>query len=83
VIELRLQLLGAPEASLDGRPVRFRRRTSLPLLAYLALTGRRVPRSMLAAFLAGDLDEEPAQKRVRNTLNDLRAAVGDHLAVTR
>src|SRR5262245_39425690 len=38
---------------------------------------------MLAAFLAGDLDEEPAQKRVRNTLNDLRAAVGDHLAVTR
>src|SRR5262245_42804754 len=44
---------------------------------------RPAPRSSLAAFLAGDLDEESAQKRLRNTLNDLRTAVGDHLAVTR
>ena len=83
VTELQLRLLGVPGASLDGRPVALRRRTSLALLAYLALTGRRYTRSMLAGILAGDASEEQAQKRVGNTLTDLRAAVGEHLHVTR
>ena len=38
---------------------------------------------MLAGILAGDASEEQAQKRVGNTLTDLRAAVGEHLHVTR
>ena len=36
-----------------------------------------------AGILAGDASEEQAQKRVGNTLTDLRAAVGEHLHVTR
>jgi hypothetical protein len=81
--ELRIRFLGVPEVSLAGRPVAFQRRASLALLAHLSVTGRRASRSSLAGFLAGDLDEEPAQRRVSNTLADLRAAVGDYLAVTR
>src|SRR5262249_45896257 len=83
VTGLRLRLLGVPEASLGGRPVAFRRRTSLALLAYLAVTGRRHSRAALAGFLAGDLDEAQAHKRIDNALNDLRAAAGGYVTATR
>ena len=81
--ELSLRLLGVPEVRLGDQPVALRRRTSVALLGYLAITGRRYPRSMLTGLLAGDASEEQAQKRVSNTLADLRAAVGEHLQVTR
>jgi DNA-binding SARP family transcriptional activator/predicted ATPase len=83
VSELRLHLLGAPGASVDGRPAPLRRRASLVLLAYLALTGRRYPRPVLAGLLAGEASAAQAQKRLTNALADLRAGVGDHLQVTR
>ena len=80
--ELRLRLLGVPEVRLGDQPVALRRRTSVALLGYLATTGRRSPRSMLTGLLAGDASEAQAQKRVSNTLTELRAAVGGHLQVT-
>ena len=81
--ELRLRLLGVPEVHLGDQPVALQRQTSVALLGYLATTGRRYPRSMLTGLLAGDASEEQAQKRVSNTLAGLRAAVGEHLQVTR
>ena len=81
------ELQPAPARRAGGAPRRPAGRAAAPhvgaLLAYLAITGRRYPRSMLTGLLAGDASEEQAQKRVSNTLADLRAAVGEHLQVTR
>jgi DNA-binding SARP family transcriptional activator len=38
---LSLRLLGPPEASLEGQPVRFRIKKALALLCYLAAEGGR------------------------------------------
>jgi DNA-binding SARP family transcriptional activator len=81
--DLRIRLLGVPEVSRSGQAVALRRRSSVALLAYLATTGRHCTRPMLATFLAGEASEEQAQKRVSNTLSDLRTALGEHLLVTR
>ena len=81
--ELRLCLLGYPLATLDGRPLALRRRASLALLAYLALSGRPHRREALATFLAGDASETRANKLLSNVLTDLRGAAGPYVAVTR
>ncbi len=81
--ELRLCLLGSPLATVDGRPLALRRRASLALLAYLALSGRPHRREVLATFLAGDASETRANKLLSNVLTDLRGAVGPYVAVTR
>ena len=68
---------------MDGRPLALRRRASLALLAYLALSGRPHRREALATFLAGDASETRANKLLSNVLTDLRGAVGPYVAVTR
>jgi DNA-binding SARP family transcriptional activator/predicted ATPase len=72
--ELRINLLGIPEIALDGAVVQLRRRSSLALLAYLALSNRPHTRDELAALLSGDVAEGQARKLLRNALTDL----GEH-----
>src|SRR5690606_16177176 len=77
---LDVRLLGIAELTLDGAPVRLKRRHSLALLSYLILTGRPHSREELATLLAGDLGEVPARKRLRNALADLvEQGLGEYL----
>ena len=82
--ELALRLIGVPELTLAGAPVRLRRRGALALLAYLVLTARPRAREELAALLAGDVADGSARKLLRNALADLNEhGLGSHLTITR
>ena len=73
---IQLNLLGAAEASLDGRPILFRTRKSLALLAYLALDPGLHPRERLAELLWPDADVVDARASLRTALNYVRQALG-------
>ena len=47
----RISLLGQPEASFEGRPLRFRIKKALALLCYLAAEGKKYPRPLLTKYL--------------------------------
>jgi len=73
---LQLRVLGDAEASLDGRPIAFRTRKSLALLAYLALDPGPHPRERLADLLWPEADVVDARASLRTALNYLRQALG-------
>jgi DNA-binding SARP family transcriptional activator/tetratricopeptide (TPR) repeat protein len=81
---LRLALLGAPIATLDGRELAVDTRKATALLAYLAVEGGAHRRSTLAGVLWPDVDEERARAALRRTLSTLRNALrGEFVRVTR
>jgi DNA-binding SARP family transcriptional activator len=73
---LRLSLLGAAEAALDGRPIVFRTKKALALLAYLALDPGPHPRERLANLLWPQADVIDARASLRTALNYLRQGLG-------
>ena len=73
---LQLRVLGDAVASLDGRPIAFRTRKSLALLAYLALDPGPHPRERLADLLWPEADVVDARASLRTALNYLRQALG-------
>src|SRR6266853_453963 len=73
---LQLRVLGDAEASLDGRPIAFRTRKTLDLLAYLALDPGLHPRERLADLLWPEADVVDARASLRTALNYLRQALG-------
>src|SRR5260370_27731045 len=73
---LRLSLLGAAGAVLDGRPIVFRTKKALALLAYLALHPGPHPRERLADLLWPDADVADARASLRTALNYMRQALG-------
>lgn len=73
---LRVALLGAPEAQRDGRRVLFATRKSLALLAYLVAEPRVHARSSLAALFWPESDDERAHAALRRTLARLKDAIG-------
>lgn len=77
--ELRLTLFEPAAATLDGGPLRFRRRSAVALLAYLGVTGRASTRVQLAALLADDPGYGTAL--LRNSLLELRALLGAQLRI--
>jgi DNA-binding SARP family transcriptional activator/predicted ATPase len=81
--ELRLQLLGSPQISLDGVPLAIVRRRAIALLCYLVITGMPHHRDALASLLAGETSDEQARKSLRNTLAALRELEGAFLHITR
>jgi TolB-like protein/DNA-binding SARP family transcriptional activator len=86
---LELTLLGGCEgASGPDRPLRLSNKKAWALLAYLALQpGRAFDREHLANLLWGDRFDEQARKSLRQTLYEIRTALGDaageHLDTTR
>src|SRR4051812_42134985 len=74
----RVWLFGAFEAQVHGRPLpRLRTRRGQWLLALLALRhGREVERTWLAGTLWPDSSESNALRSLRQTLADLRQALG-------
>ena len=77
---LSLRLLGPPEASLEGLPLRFRIKKTLALLCYLAAEGGRHPRRELAELWWPESDERRARTDLRSTLARLRKTLGEDTA---
>ncbi|MDQ3926537.1 MAG: AAA family ATPase, partial [Actinomycetota bacterium] len=70
--KLTLKFLGPPEVLYDGRPVRFRARKALGLLAYLAAEGGTRPRGEITALLWPESDERRGRAALRSVLSGLR-----------
>jgi ABC-type transport system substrate-binding protein/DNA-binding SARP family transcriptional activator len=77
VPRLGLHLLGPPLVERDGVPLKFRRRRSTALLAYLAVTGDACTREALAALFWPEHDASRARAGLRGALAALKKAVGE------
>src|SRR5687768_7856091 len=79
---LVIDLFGPMTVQVGLQPLaRLRSRKGLWLLALLALrAGRPVERDWLAATLWPDDDEAPARRSLRQSLHDLRLALGPEAA---
>lgn len=75
---LTIDLLGAPQISLAGRPLELRVRKELALLAFLAAEQERPHRrDTLLALLWPELPDEAARNNLRVVLAGLRRLLGD------
>ena len=79
---LTLYLLGAFEATLDGKPLTgFRTDKARTLLIYLAVERSRAHRrEHLATLFCPDWPDASARAYLRNALSNLRHAIGDDAA---
>ncbi|MEV4074353.1 ATP-binding protein [Nonomuraea fuscirosea] len=80
---LTMLLLGSPDLSVGGTPLRVRSAKTRALLCYLATTTGPQPRSALATLLWGERPEANARGSLRLALSELRAEVGSWLEITR
>ncbi|MEV5888440.1 ATP-binding protein [Nonomuraea fuscirosea] len=80
---LTMLLLGSPDLSVGGMPLRVRSAKTRALLCYLATTTGPQPRSALATLLWGERPEANARGSLRLALSELRAEVGGWLEITR
>ncbi|HEY6713454.1 MAG TPA: BTAD domain-containing putative transcriptional regulator, partial [Rubrobacter sp.] len=74
---LSLRLLGPPEASLRGRPLRFRLKKVLALLCYLAAEGGMHQRRELADLLWPHSEERRARTDLRAVMSKLKKSLGE------
>ena len=74
---LGLRLLGPPEASLEGLPVRFGIKKELALLCYLAAERGKHPRWELAGLLWPQSEERRARADLRAVLHKLKKTLED------
>lgn len=72
---LEVNLLGPPEALIEGRPIQVDTRKAIALLAYLVIE-KTATRDTLAAMLWAESSQERARATLRRTLSALRAAIG-------
>jgi DNA-binding SARP family transcriptional activator len=77
---MSISLLGPPEVSFEGRPLRFRIKKALALLCYLAAEGGSHPRRELAQLLWPQSDERHARTALRSALANLRKTLGEDRA---
>jgi DNA-binding SARP family transcriptional activator/tetratricopeptide (TPR) repeat protein len=77
---MSISLLGHPEVSFEGRPLRFRIKKALALLCYLAAEGGSHPRRWLAELLWPQSDERHARTALRSALANLRKTLGEDRA---
>lgn len=82
--KVRLYLFGNPRLERDGQSAPIRRRKSVALLAYLALSEQSHSREALAALIWPEYDQSSARGNLRRELSRLRQDVGDEfLAIER
>jgi hypothetical protein len=77
---LSFRLLGLPELSLQGHPLRFGIKKQLALLCYLAAQGGRRPRGELAELLWPGSEERHARGDLRSVLSKLRKTLREESA---
>src|SRR5512143_2404434 len=74
---LRIRLLGPMTVALDGRPVAIASKKARALLCYLALReGTDIARSVITGLLWGGRGESQARASLRQTLSELKSALG-------
>jgi DNA-binding SARP family transcriptional activator/tetratricopeptide (TPR) repeat protein len=73
--KLSLRFLGPPEVRHGGRPVTFRARKALAILAYLATEGGRRRRGEIIELLWPGSDEAHGRTALRSALSSLRKAL--------
>lgn len=77
--ELRIEMLGPLQVTVEGKGVEFRTDAERALLVYLAAhPGAPQRRDTLAGLLSPDRADQEALTYLRNRLTRLRAALGDH-----
>lgn len=79
--EVKLYFFGAPLIQRRGDFVPVDRQKAIALLAYLALTGRKHRRDVLANLLWPELDQPRARAGLRRVLRTLRTAIGPALVM--
>ncbi len=72
---LEVDLLGPPEVTIDGSPIRVDTRKAIALLAYLVVE-KSATRDALAGLFWSESSSQRARATLRRTLSVLRAAVG-------
>jgi DNA-binding SARP family transcriptional activator/tetratricopeptide (TPR) repeat protein len=77
---LNLRLLGPPEVSLRGHPLRFGIKKQLALLCYLAAEGGRRSRGELAELLWPGSEERHARGDLRSVLSKLKKTLSEESA---
>jgi adenylate cyclase len=81
---LQIRLLGAPEISLGGAPVRgLSSAKAQALLFYLAVSARPHTRAALATLLWGDFPDSAARSNLRKALHYLRSHLEGYLTIER
>jgi DNA-binding SARP family transcriptional activator/predicted ATPase/Tfp pilus assembly protein PilF len=73
---ISLYLFGSPRLEVDGVKVQIRRRKSLALLAYLAVTGEAHGRSSLASLFWPENNRSCALASLRQALSEIREVAG-------
>ena len=74
---LSIFVLGDPRFEIDGSPIGLPRRKATALLVYLAVTGVRQRREILATFFWPDSDQARAYAYLRNTLWEINRTLGE------
>jgi DNA-binding SARP family transcriptional activator len=76
---LQCYFFGPAQFRRDDRPVELSNNKAVALLAYLAVTGKSQGREYLTALLWPNSPAEAARKNLRNTLWQIRKALGDEV----
>ena len=71
---LQIYLLGSPRITLDDKPVHINTARAIPLIAYLAITGKSQPREVLANLLWPESTQKQALAALRTTLWRMKLA---------
>jgi predicted ATPase/DNA-binding SARP family transcriptional activator/pimeloyl-ACP methyl ester carboxylesterase/Tfp pilus assembly protein PilF len=79
MISLRISLFGVPHIARDGEKISIRRRKSMALLAYLAVSGQSHSRDSLATLLWPDNDQSSARANLRRDLSRLKKHLGEEI----
>jgi DNA-binding SARP family transcriptional activator/predicted ATPase len=74
--ETSLFLFGSPCLQADGKTVRLKRRKSVALLAYLAVTGQAHERTVLATLFWPESSRSSANAALRQSLFEIRTQLG-------
>ena len=77
-VGLRIRLLGPMTVTIGGRPVTIAAKKARALLGYLALReGAEVARGVITGLLWGERSEGQARASLRQTLSELKRALGE------
>lgn len=79
---LHLKLLGEPQVTVEGTPLRgFISSKAQALLFYLAVSAQPQSRDTLATLFWADMGESMARKNLTKALSNLRKLIGTHLVI--
>ena len=70
-------MFGSPHVELDGQAISIERRKTLALLAYLAVSGTRQQRDILAVFFWPEFPPERSRSNLRREIFTLNSAIGN------